>query len=146
MASLNAHRGDSGFSILEALTAVIILGVAGLALHNATLAGVRWAQAGKAHAEQTRQLEYALDWARANACLLAVELDGPGGTFALTQPPLHVGNPATFTDTASAGGSGTSGELEELSLRVVQVHVPGVGLIGDVYHVFLLDVGSCAGL
>lgn len=131
-------RGEAGFSIVEALIAIVILAVVGFALHRATLSALRYMQMGKARAAQAKLLEHAIDWTRSEMCFLKSTLS-PGLDYKIA---LHDGTVATLRWVESPPNpSDPSGD--SLSMRTVEIELrPGHSSPG-VKQTVLLDMGIC---
>lgn len=127
-----ARRGEAGFSMLEAFIALVILGVVGFAVYSGVVNGIRHVQAGREQAEQARRLEYAIDWARANACYVADHL----ATGSDLQLPLSGSEPAVIRIAPKDPD-------EPPAMLAIELTVPGGERVSGFTHVVVLDLGVC---
>lgn len=126
------RRGEAGFSMLEAFIALVILGVVGFAVYSGVVNGIRHVQAGREQAEQARRLEYAIDWARANACYVADQL----ATGSDLQLPLSGSEPAVIR-------TAPKDPDEPPAMLAIELTVPGGERVSGFTHVVVLDLGVC---
>lgn len=124
---------EAGFSMLEAVLAMVILAVVGLALHQATMAGVRHMQRGKVQSNQAKKLEYAIDLVRAEACFLSDEL--------MTVDDEHALELTDGTEVIVRRLDDDPADPEKI--RTVEITLPTMETAPSVSHVLLLDVGRC---
>lgn len=130
--SLGRTRQEAGFSMLEVILAIAILAVVGLGIHQATLAGVRHMQKGKAQAAQAKRLEYAIDLVRADACAL--------GSLLTAEEDYGL----VLEHDVSATVRKLEGEASDPNLLMtVKLELPEVEGATGVTQVLLLDLGRC---
>lgn len=125
-------RSEAGFSMMEAIVAIVILAAIGFTVHRAALSALRHMQAGKERASQAKLLEYAVDWVRAEACLFAATVS-PGSAFDLT---LFDGSTATVRRLAGRPG-------DPPALRTVEIELPPANHAPGATQTVVLDVGVC---
>lgn len=118
--------------MLEAVLAVVILGVVGFALHSATLSGMRYMQMGKARAAQAKQLEYVIDWVRADACYWKDKVTaGTQREFTLFDGTIAI---VRLLNKQSG---------DPPALRSVEVELPATVYVSAISQPLLLDLGMC---
>lgn len=130
-ARLGPARDEAGFSVVEALVAIVMLAVVGLTLHQATLSALRYMQMGKARAAQAKLLEHAIDWARAEVCFL--KSLSPGAAYPVE---LYDGSKASVLLRMTNPG-------EPPTVRMVEVELPPGDYAPGVKQTLLLDTGPC---
>lgn len=129
-----ARRGEAGFSILEAFVALIILTVVGFAIHNVTLSGLRHLERARALARQAEELEYSVDWARANVCDLF-------GRFAAGQQEHSLTVDGKVVAVFRGGTDSVSHDVPRA--RVFTVTLPAGEHVDELTHTLVLDVTAC---
>lgn len=125
-------RGEAGFSMVEAVIAIVILAVIGFALHRATLSALRYMQMGKARVAQARLLEHAIDWSRAETCFLMSEL----GQKPVYEHELYDGTKARINLRGNVSG-------DPPTVRTVEIELPPGDSRPGVKQSLLLDVALC---
>lgn len=125
-------RSEAGFSMIEAVVAIVILAAVGFTLHRATLSAMRYMQQGKERASQAKLLEYAVDWVRAETCLFESTV-GPGSQLNLS---LYDGSPALVRNVPGRPG-------DPPAMRTVEIELPPREYAPGATQTVLLDVGPC---
>lgn len=139
----NRSSADAGFSMVETFLALIALSAIGFALHSGTLSAPRFVEASKARAEQARLLEHAVNWARANACLLQDELAAQDSTYVLTVSHRGSEYQVFFRKVEFPASSEPSAAPVVSAVLPVEAQLPAGPHVREVRHVMLLDVSLC---